>query len=102
MTTYLTDWETGRIAVSNPRLGLTFRLEWDAAVYGSLTLWSPFGGATHPAPLVGVYGLGLEPWVSRFNLAEALQQGEALRLEARDSIETTLYASVASCEPTHA
>jgi hypothetical protein len=89
---FLTGLEAGRLAVTNPRLGLRFRLEWDAAVFGCLTCWQPFGGAELP-PLAGIYGLGIEPWVSHLSLEQALAQGAALELPARGQISTWLCAS---------
>jgi galactose mutarotase-like enzyme len=93
---FLTDFDAGYFTVTNPRLKLTFRLDWDAALFRYLALWQPYGGATEPPPLVGIYGIGLEPWVSRFNLEQALRHGEALELAPGASVETTLRVSVAA------
>jgi len=93
---YLLDLSHGDLAVTNPRLHLRFSLTWDASVFGCVVFWQPLGGADLP-PLTGIYGLGVEPWVSRFNLVQAVEQGEALRLEAGASLRTQLVASIEAC-----
>jgi hypothetical protein len=45
-------------------------------------------------PLAGAYALGLEPWVTRRNLEEAVAAGEAVELEAGGSFGTILRASM--------
>ena len=90
---FLTGFSRGYAAVSNPRLGLRFSLEWDAALFRYICLWQPFSGADRP-PLTGIYGLGLEPWVSRYNLAQAIRCGEAIELKPRQVLRTMLRASV--------
>jgi galactose mutarotase-like enzyme len=90
---FLTGLERGRLDVSNPRLGLSFWLEWDAKVFGCVVNWQPFGGSDMP-PLTGIYGAGMEPWVTRFDLAQAIQRGEAMSLEPGASLSTSLRAGV--------
>ena len=91
---YLSGLEKGALSVSNPRLGLRFWLDWEAQVFGCLVNWQPFGGADLP-PLTGIYGIGIEPWVSRLGLEQAIQAGEALTLEPGASLSTRLFAGVA-------
>ena len=83
----------GRAAVTNPRLGVTFRLRWDAEVFPWVVLWQPYGGAVDPS-LAGSYALGVEPWTSRHNLAGAVETGEARWLDPGESLSTTLVASI--------
>jgi Domain of unknown function (DUF4432) len=90
---YVTELEAGWLEVSNPRLELTFRLEWDHALFGWIVLWQPYGGAVAP-PLAGSYALGIEPWTSMLNLEEAVAEGVAVELAARDSLTTTLQAKL--------
>jgi galactose mutarotase-like enzyme len=90
---YVTGLRQGRLSVTNRRLGLRFSLEWDAKVFRWVVLWRPYGGADLP-PLTGIYGLGVEPWVTRYDLARAVQRGEALTLGPRQSFSTRLVASV--------
>jgi hypothetical protein len=95
---YLTGLGKGAVSVSNPRLGLRFWLDWDARIYGCLVNWQPFGGANLP-PLTGIYGVGIEPWVSRLGLGQAIEAGEALRLDPGISLSSRLFAGVAATCP---
>lgn len=88
---YATDLEAGRLVVRNPRLGLAFRLEWDAAVFPWIVLWQPYGGA-RAKPLAGSYALGIEPWTSRLPLEQAVEEGVAIELVGGARLETTLVA----------
>lgn len=88
---YVTELDAGWLAVSNPRLDLTFRLEWDHALFGWIVLWQPYGGAVAP-PLTGSYALGIEPWTSMLNLERAVAAGAATELAAGASLTTSLQA----------
>ncbi|MCL6430674.1 MAG: aldose 1-epimerase family protein [Anaerolineae bacterium] len=88
----------GYAAVTNPRLGLRFALEWDGRLFRYVGLWQPLGGADAP-PLTGIYGLGLEPWSSRYNLARAVEHGEAITLGPGQALHTTLMARVDRAGP---
>jgi hypothetical protein len=92
---FLTDLAEGRLSVTNPRKGLTFVLEWDASLFCYVVLWAPYGGADLP-PLTGIYGVGIEPWVSRHNLEEASRCGESVRLDPGQSLRTALRAGATS------
>ncbi len=85
--------ERGFYRVVNPRLKLSFSLEWDIGVFPWLMFWQPYGGADLP-PLTGIYGVGLEPWVSRYPLEKAVETGQARTLGGGQSLETELIASV--------
>jgi galactose mutarotase-like enzyme len=86
---YLTDLDAGRIAVTNPRLGLRVDVAFDPGIFRWVILWQPYGGA-HELPLTGAYALGIEPWVSQLPLAEAVAAGEAIELAAGASFSTSL------------
>lgn len=90
---FLTDLAAGQVSVINPRLGLEFALKWDLNIFQGAVLWQPYGGADQP-PLTGIYGLGIEPWVSRHNLDHAIRHGEAITLNAHQSITTQMSAEV--------
>jgi len=90
---YVTDLDDGWLEVRNPRLGLSFRLEWDAALFGWIVLWQPYGGAIEP-PLAGSYALGIEPWTSMFSLEKAVQAGQATELAPGERLTTTVRASL--------
>jgi len=84
---FVTGFAMGHLGVTNPRLKLRFGLDWNAALFPWVVLWQPFGGADLP-PLTGIYGLGVEPWVSRYNLAEAVVANQARSLSPGESITT--------------
>jgi len=90
---YIGDLEATTLAVSNPRLGLTFRLDWAPAALGWVILWQAYGGADAP-PLTGSYALGVEPWTSRLNLEDALAAGEAIELAPGGRFETRFAARI--------
>ena len=92
---YVTELEAGWLEVSNPRLDLTFRLEWDHTLFGWIVLWQPYGGAVAP-PLTGSYALGIEPWTSMLDLEHAVAEGVAVELAAEGSLTTTLRARLLS------
>lgn len=79
----------GRLRVINPRLDLAVELSWEKDYYRYLAVWMPYGGSDAP-PLTGIYGLGIEPYVSRYPLAEAVEKGEARLLAAGQAEGTTL------------
>jgi hypothetical protein len=88
---YVTELDAGWLAVTNSRLDLTFRLEWDQALFGWIVLWQPYGGAFAP-PLTGSYALGIEPWTSMLSLERAVAAGVATELSAGASLTTSLRA----------
>jgi len=90
---FVTDLEAGWLSVRKPYPDLTFRLEWDPAVFRWVVLWQPYGGA-RAEPLRGSYALGVEPWTSRLTLEEAVEVGEAIELAGGGRFETTVRASL--------
>ena len=90
---FVTDLSHGSLSVTNLRKALEFVLEWDAGLFRYVTLWQPYGGADL-SPLTGIYGVGIEPWVSRFSLAQASRHGESIRLEPNQTLSTMLRTSV--------
>jgi galactose mutarotase-like enzyme len=90
---FLTGLERGHYSVTSPRQGLRFSLDWDETLFPWVAFWQPYGGADQP-PFTGMYGVGIEPWISRYSLAEAVEKSQARRLAGRTSLETRLVASV--------
>jgi Domain of unknown function (DUF4432) len=90
---FLTGLEKGSFSVVSPGCGLCFTLNWDEKLFPWIAFWQPYGGADMP-PFTGMYGVGIEPWVSQFTLAEAVEKAQARSLEGRASLETRLVASV--------
>jgi galactose mutarotase-like enzyme len=88
---YLTDLEHGVVTVESSRLRV--RLSFDHGLFRWLISWQPYGGA-FAEPLAGSYALGIEPWVSRLPLGEAVDAGEAVELAPGSSRETTLRLEV--------
>ena len=88
---YVTDLEGGWLSVRSSRLALSFRLEWDPAVFRWVVLWQPYGGA-RAKPLAGSYALGVEPWTSRLPLEQAVKAGEAIEVAGGARFETSLRA----------
>ena len=86
---FIGELPSGWLRVSNERLGLAVDLDWDADFYRYLAVWTPYGGSDAP-PLTGIYGLGIEPYVSRYPLSEAVAAGEARLLAPRQVDQTTL------------
>ena len=90
---FLTGLERGHYTVTSPSRGLRFSLDWDETLFPWVAFWQPYGGADLP-PFTGMYGVGIEPWISRYPLAEAVEKGQAHRLAGRTSLETRLVASL--------
>jgi galactose mutarotase-like enzyme len=88
---YVTDLDAGWLSVRKPHPDLTFRLEWDPAVFRWVVLWQPYGGA-RAKPLAGSYALGIEPWTSRLTLEEAVKAGEAIELAGGERFESMVRA----------
>jgi len=88
---YLTDLVDGLVVVEGHRL--RFSLRFDHTLFRWLISWQPYGGA-RAEPLAGSYALGIEPWVSRLPLGEAVAAGEAVELAPGASLETTLAVDV--------
>jgi galactose mutarotase-like enzyme len=88
---YLTDLDDGLVTVESSRLRV--RLGFDHELFRWLISWQPYGGALEE-PLAGSYALGIEPWVSRLPLGQAVEAGEAIELPPGASLETTLWLAV--------
>ncbi|MFD0618615.1 DUF4432 family protein [Paenibacillus sp. GCM10027629] len=77
---YLTNFkESAWYEIENPRLGIGFRVEWDAATLPYLWYWQEFG-ATTDYPWYGRhYNIGLEPFAGypTWGLSEAIRNGSA-------------------------
>jgi galactose mutarotase-like enzyme len=91
---FVGDLARGEVRVTNPRLGLAVTLAWDAEVFRYLLLWLAYGGADLP-PLTGMYGLGVEPWLARYDVTRAAAEGEARVLAPGETLETELRVSFA-------
>jgi hypothetical protein len=90
---YFTDLRDGWAEVSNDGLRMAFRLAWDPGLFRWIISWQPYGGAS-AMPLRGAYGLGIEPWTTGGNLAEAIASGDAIQIAGHAQLTTTLAASI--------
>jgi galactose mutarotase-like enzyme len=81
--------------IKNEKLNLGFGLQWDGRLFKDLWFWQE-RNATQDFPWWGdCYTVALEPWTSKWTQdpEKAIKNGEWLRLEARQTIETTLVAT---------
>lgn len=90
---FLTGLVRGHYSVTSLRQGLRFSLDWDEQLFPWIAFWQPYGGA-EISPFTGMYGVGIEPWVSRYNLNEAVKEDQARSLAGGESLETRLTVSV--------
>jgi galactose mutarotase-like enzyme len=95
---YLGDLDAGWVAVENPRLGLSFRLDFDVSLFRWLVSWQAYGGA-RAMPLAGSYALGIEPWTTMLPLEQAVAAGEATVLGPGERRTTTVRAAFARIFP---
>lgn len=91
---YLYDFKEGWIAITNRNKGAGFGLAWDADVFRYVWIWQALGGGIGFPWYGRTYNIGLEPWTSYpcAGLAEAIQRGTAVLLEAGQSLEAWLTA----------
>lgn len=91
---YITDLTGGWVAVTNPRIGLTFSLNFDPNVFKWVISWQPYGGAEAPPFKNMSYSLGIEPWVNNKALGESAADGTAIQLAPGETFSTSVYAQV--------
>ena len=90
----LTGFDEGWYGVTNARRRVGFGLRWDARLFRHLWYWHVFGGMPG-YPWYGLnYNFALEPWTSYPDggLTRAIENGSALRIGARETIETRILA----------
>lgn len=90
----LTGFDEGWYGVTNGRRRVGFGLRWDARLFPHLWFWHVFGGMPG-YPWYGLnYNFALEPWTSYPDggLTRAIENGSALRVGARETIETRILA----------
>lgn len=85
---------TGSYKIMNQSRKIGFGLKWDAELFKYVWYWHERFG-TQDAPWWGnVYTVALEPWTSKWtdDPQAAIDRGEWLKLEAKESIETEIQA----------
>jgi hypothetical protein len=92
--TYLTGFTEGSYSILNPTTNLGFGLTWDASLFKYLWMWEERNGIQDSPWWGRVYTVALEPWTAKWtgNPAEGIERGDWERLEASESIDTTLKA----------
>ncbi|MEM2876102.1 MAG: DUF4432 family protein, partial [Candidatus Bathyarchaeia archaeon] len=91
---FITDLDEGWYALINPSLKLGFGLSWDKKIYSWVWFWQNFNTPDHPW-YGEAWNVALEPCTSYpGGLAEQIKEGTAAKIGRRESVETTLIASV--------
>lgn len=89
----VSDFPEGWIALRNPRLALGFYLVWDKDVFPYIWNWQAYGGSYNYPYYGRAYCCAIEPFSSPLgNLPDNVEKGTAKKLEAAETIETTLIA----------
>lgn len=88
------DAGVGRVAIDNPRLGLEFALEWDAALFPVMGLWRAWDAGTGYPNYRGRRIIAVEPAVDFPSLSQAAERGMALRLMPGERRATRLTATI--------
>lgn len=89
---YITDMPEGWYAITNTKLGLGFGVRFPLEVFRYLWYWQSLGGGFGYPWYGRTYNVGLEPFTSYTNegLAQAVDNGTALRLEPGQRVEASL------------
>ena len=91
---YLSGFKEGRYSIINQTTQVGFGLSWDASLFKYLWMWEERNG-TQDSPWWGrVYTVALEPWTAKWtkNPEEGIKNGDWERLEADESLDTTIKA----------
>jgi Domain of unknown function (DUF4432) len=88
------DLASGWYGITNRRRRVGFGMTWDAALFRTLWMWQVYGGHDDYPWYGRTYNCALEPFTSwpPAGIAEALDNGTALRLAPGQVIETRLTA----------
>lgn len=82
----------GWYAVTNPRLGAGFALQYPAEIFKVLWYWQVYGGGVDYPWWSATYNVALEPCASMPVLSKAVESGTALKLGPSQSLEVELVA----------
>ena len=90
---FLEGFDEGWYALTNTQTQVGFGMRWSTDVFPYIWYWQPFRGAMGSPWYGRNYNVALEPASSYPpTLSEAVKAGTALRLAARESMETELLA----------
>jgi len=90
----------GKYSIQNLSRNISFSLDWDAEIFKYVWYWTERYG-TVDSPWWGeCYAVALEPWTSKWTdqPEEAIEKGEWLQIEAKQTIGTSLVASISEIE----
>ena len=98
---YLTDLSEGFYEVENPKKGLRLGVGWDVGQMPYLWFWQEYGASGFYPWYGRHYNIGLEPFSSfpTNGIQEAVDNGTALSLGAREKRPFSLWAEVFEGEP---
>lgn len=99
---YLYDFEgSAWYSIKNKKLGINFSMKWDKNIFKYLWMWQVCSGAFGYPWYGKTYNMALEPWSSypTSGLSEAIRNGSALRLAARQQLKTSFTVWVDSENP---
>jgi galactose mutarotase-like enzyme len=82
--------------LTNPALGLSFKLEWDPSVFGWVWFWQNYNQPDYPY-YGNAWNIAIEPATSPpTNVAKQMGLSKGLEIAGRSSIVTELKASISS------
>jgi hypothetical protein len=92
---YLSEYDEGWIAIHSGRQKVGIGFAWDASVFRYVWLWQALGGGIGYPWYGRTYNIGLEPWSSFpcAGLNESIERGNALHIEAGDSLSAWVTAA---------
>ena len=86
----------GWYALKNPRLGLTFRLEWDPKIFRWVWFWQNYNLPDYPY-YGGAWNVAIEPATSLpTDLARQRGDDDGIKIQGKASITTELKATIDS------
>ena len=84
----------GWYALKNPRLGLTFRLEWDPQIFRWVWFWQNYNLPDYPY-YGSAWNVAIEPATSLpNNLAKQWRDNDGIKIQGKSSISTELKATI--------
>ncbi len=93
---YITGLREGWAAITNQKTEIGFGLAFDPQIFKYIWLWQPYGGAFGSPWFGRIFACGIEPQSSYpvQGLETAIENGTALKLAPRSSIQSKLVATV--------
>lgn len=90
---FLTGWEAGWYAITNPSRGVGFGMVWPVEIFKALWFWQVYGGAFGQPWYGRTYNIALEPWTTPHpTINQALEQGTQRVLNPGESLAVEFKA----------